>query len=137
MSQNFPTAGSLTDRFFSSRVLFNNIYNWMVMNSALGRELWSTLKSPKLLLLGKESYFLCISIKIGRKELKEAKKTIPVRMSTTIGGSQERRRRKLGVGCSVDLAVKVIRKAESWLCPCKRMKLKTAERRVPLFGSLF
>lgn len=58
-------------------------------------------------------------------------------MSTTIGGSQERRRRKLGVGCSVDLAVKVIRKAESWLCPCKRMKLKTAERRVLLFGSLF
>lgn len=60
-----------------------------------------------------------------------------MRMCTTIGGSRERRRRKLGVGCSVELAVKVIRKVESWLCPCRRMRLKTTEQRVPLFGSLF
>ena len=58
-------------------------------------------------------------------------------MSTTIRGSRERRRRKLGVGSLVESAVKIIRKAESWLCPHKRMELRTAEQRVPLFGSLF
>ena len=58
-------------------------------------------------------------------------------MSITIGGSRERRRRKLGVGSVVESAVKIIRKAESWLCPRERMGLRAAEQRVPLFGSLF
>lgn len=41
------------------------------------------------------------------------------------------------MGSLVESAVKIIRKAESWLCPCRRMGLRAAEQRVPLFGSLF
>lgn len=76
-------------------------------------------------------------MRIGRKGLKEAKTAIPVRMCTTIGSRRERRRRKLGVGFSVESAVEVIRKAESWLCLCRRMELRSTEQRAPLFGSLF
>lgn len=89
------------------------------MSSALWRDYWALdhSKSPELLLLGKQSEKI---IRLGRKGLKEAKKATPVRMSTTIGEAgktQEEAR----VGFSVEWAVKVIRKAESWLCPCRRM----------------
>lgn len=54
----FSTAGSLTDRFFSSRVLFNNIYNWMVMNSALGENFGPLLKAPNCFCWEKNLIFL-------------------------------------------------------------------------------
>lgn len=97
---------------------------------------WTTLKALSSFCWGK-IFFSLHSYKDRKKGLKEAKKATPVRMSTTIGGRRERRRRKLGVGFSKESSVKVIRRAESWLCPCKRMELRTTEQRVPLFGSLF
>lgn len=71
---------------------------------------------------------LCITVRVERKGLKGAKKAVVVRMCTTIGGRRERRRRKLRVGFSVELPVKVIRKAESWLCPCGRAELRVQSR---------
>lgn len=54
-------------------------------------------------------------------------------MSTTIGEAgktQEEAR----VGFSVEWAVKVIRKADSWLWPCRRMGLTSTKQGGPLLG---
>ena len=67
-------------------------------------------------------------ILVERKGLKEAKKAIPVRMPTTIGGRRERRRRKQRVGLWMESPVKVIREAEPWLCPCRRKELRAQSR---------
>lgn len=81
---------------------------------------------------------MCIILRLGRKGLKEAKKASPLRMSTTIGGRRERRWRKPRVGFLVESTGKVIRKAirkaGSWLCPCRRLELRSTEQRGPLSG---